>query len=109
MKNFRQEGNIWDYTNGSGSTIASGTGVVINTVVGFAVSDIPDGETGAVRVQGVVKTLAPTGEDIAQGVVLNFDATNQEFQLAAGDLAACGVAASDSGNGSTEVWVQINL
>ena len=108
MKNFRQEGWTMDYANASGSTIVSGQGIVINTLVGFAVSDIADGTTGAVRVDGVVSTLSPTAEDIAQGVVLNFDATNQEFQLAAGDLDGCGVAFSDSGVGSTEVWVKIN-
>jgi len=97
-----------DYANASGSEIAAGQGIVINTLVGFAVSNIPDGTTGAVRVDGVVKTLAPTGEDIAQGVVLNFDATAQEFQLAVGDLANAGVAFSDSGIGSTEVYVKIN-
>ncbi len=108
MRNYRQPGHVWDYTNSSGSTIAAGTGVIIGTVVGFAVDDIADGETGAVIVRGVIETAKPSAETIGQGVSVNFDATNQEFQLAAGDLANAGTAAMPAASGETIVWVDIN-
>lgn len=108
MKSFIQHGDIWDYANASGSTIPAGTGVVINTVVGVAVSDIPNGAVGAVRVKGVVAFANPTAEVVAQGVALNFDATAQEMQLAAGDLANAGVAVTAAGSGVTVVWVSLN-
>ncbi len=108
MKIYRHEGNIWDYPNASGSTIVAGQGVVIGTVVGIAVSDIADGETGAVRVKGVVEFAKPSGENISQGVALNFDETNQEFQLAAGDLTGAGTASMAAGSGTTTVMVALN-
>lgn len=106
MKTYIHEGNIWDHT--PASALTSGQGVVINTVVGVAVNDIAANETGAVRVQGVVQFACPSAEDIQQGALLNFDATNQEFQLAAGDLAGAGVASNDAGPGTTVVWVSLN-
>ena len=108
MKTFIQQGDVWDYANASGSTIAAGTGVIINTVLGVAVSDIPDGAVGAVRVKGVVQFANPTAEVVAQGVSLNFDETAQEMQLAAGDLANAGVAMNDAGSGVTVVWASLN-
>lgn len=108
MQTYIQQGDIWDYANTSGSTITAGTGVVINTVVGVAVSDIPDGTTGAVRVKGVVQFANPTAEVVAQGVALNFDATAQEMQLAVGDLAGAGTAVTAAGDGVTVVWVSLN-
>ncbi len=108
MRNYRSEGKIWNYTNGGGSTITSGTGVVINTVVGVAVTDIAVGETGAVRVDGEFEFACPTAEDIGQGVALNFDAAAQEFQLAAGDLAGAGTSTVAAGVGVTKVTVVLN-
>lgn len=108
MKIYRQSGDIANYTNSTGSTIAAGTGIIINERVAFAIDDIEDGEVGAVRVRGVVETAKPSAEDIGQFVTLNWDATAQEFQLAAGDLAACGVAHEPAGAGATTVLVDIN-
>ncbi|MDJ0792472.1 MAG: DUF2190 family protein [Acidimicrobiia bacterium] len=106
MKTYRHEGNIWDHT--PGTALTSDQGVIIGTVVGIAVSDIAANEKGAVRVKGVVEFAKPSAETITQGATLNFDETNQEFQLAAGDLAGAGVATADAGAGETTVWVALN-
>ncbi len=103
---YRHEGNIWDYT--PGTAVVSGQGIIIGTVVGVAIDDTAANELGAVRVQGVVEFAKPTAEAITQGALLNFDQTNQEFQLAACDLAGAGVATSDAGAGTTTVWVSLN-
>ena len=106
MKTYRHEGNIWDHT--PTSAVVSDQGIIIGTVVGIAVNDIAANATGAVRVQGVVEFAKPSAEDITQGATLNFDETNQEFQLAAGDLAGAGVAAAPAGAGVTTVYVSLN-
>ncbi len=103
---YRHEGNIWDHT--PAGAVVSGQGIIIGTVVGVAVNDIAANETGAVRVQGVVEFAKPSAEAITQGATLNFDETNQEFQLAAGDLAGAGVATANAGSGETTVWVSLN-
>lgn len=106
MKTYRHEGNIWDHT--PGADVSSDQGVIIGTVVGIAVNDIKSGEMGSVRVKGVVEFAKPSAETITQGATLNFDETNQEFQLAAGDLAGAGVAAAPAASGETTVYVALN-
>lgn len=57
MKNFVDNGTTINYTNGGGSTIASGTLVKAGNTLGWAIADIPAGATGALRITG--KGTAP--------------------------------------------------
>lgn len=62
---FRQRGDVLDYANSSGSDIASGDVVVIvsgtNGWCGVASTDIADGTTGSVAVEGVFELAKATG------------------------------------------------
>jgi len=52
-KNYVQPGQVIDYTNGSGSSITSGTVIKMGNILGVAVADIADGEQGSVAIEGV--------------------------------------------------------
>lgn len=53
MKNTVSNGNVIEYTNGTGSLIHSGDVVPMGKLCGVAVTDIADGATGAVAVEGI--------------------------------------------------------
>ena len=63
MKNIISDGNIIDFTNSTGSKIDSGDVVVIGKFCGVAVADIPNGETGAVSIEGVFDLPKKTSTD----------------------------------------------
>lgn len=65
MNTYQHAGLRVPYTNSSGSTIASGTLVVLRSgtsgICGVTVADIANGETGQVSVAGVHALTAATG------------------------------------------------
>lgn len=67
MKNFIQKGEVVNYTNSTGSDIDSGAVVVIGKLLGIAVTDIADTETGAVKLEGVYELAKTTSLIITQG------------------------------------------
>jgi predicted RecA/RadA family phage recombinase len=71
--NKYSEGKVLDYTNASGVDIASGDTVLIGTLLGVALVNIPDGETGSVAIEGVFEIRKATGA-ITQGANLYWDA-----------------------------------
>lgn len=97
---FRQAGRILTHENGSGSDIDVDDVVVIGDSVGVALVDIPDGEKGAVSVEGVHQLAKVTGTAWNQGDVLSWDASEAAFGKgitpAAGDVIGCAIAAADA-------------
>lgn len=74
MKNAVQDGNVIEYTNGTGAKILSGAVVVIGKFCGVAVTDIDNGATGAVAVEGVFDLpKKTTGDTVAVGDALAYD------------------------------------
>lgn len=74
MKNYIQEGNVIEYTNGTGSDISSGDVVPIGKFCGVAVVDIPNGATGAVSIEGVFDLTKKTSTDtMAVGDAIGYD------------------------------------
>lgn len=106
MKNFIQLGDVLDYT--AAQSVASGVLVVIGARVGIAVANIPAGETGPVRVKGVVE-LAKLGTDTPeQGALLYWDAANSRLTTTEGGNVLAGYAAQAAGAGVTTVWLHLN-
>lgn len=106
MKNFVQIGDVLDYT--AGSAVAAGAVVVMGVRVGIAVNAIAAGDTGPVRVKGVVE-LAKLGTDTpAQGALLYWDNTNSRLTTTASGNTLAGYAARAAGNGTTTVWLHLN-
>lgn len=66
------------YTNGSGSTIESGTPVRVGKIWGVAHADIADGESGVLQLGGdFTFTKATTADTWSQGDPLTFDADGE--------------------------------
>ncbi len=106
MKNFIQLGDVLDHT--PAGAVTSGAVVVIGVRVGIAVANIAAGETGALRVKGVVE-LAKLGTDVvAQGALLYWDATNSRLTTTASGNVLAGYAAKPAGNGVSTVWLHLN-
>lgn len=105
-------GNVIDFTNGSGSTITSGSPVVVGSLLGVAIADIADGETGAVDLDGVYVLPKASAAVFAQGAPVNFDISEGEFIATAGttgDLIGGSVAFEAKGATTTTVAVRLNV
>ncbi len=94
--NYHQHGQTVDWTNGTGSNVASGDPVVIGTQLGVAITDIANGESGTVAMEGVFSIPKATGSAINQGTAVDFDVSegnaNGSLTPATGDLTGCGIA-----------------
>jgi len=72
-QNHIQKGDIIDYTNGGNADIASGQVVVINTLIGVALVDIPEDATGSVAIAEVFE-VPKAAVEFGQGVIAYWDA-----------------------------------
>ena len=107
-KNYVQEGDVIDHVNASGSTITSGTAVLIGARLGVALADIANGATGSVQVEGVF-TVAKLGTDVvAAGALLYWDNTNKRLTTTASGNTLSGFAVAAAGSGVTTVNIKIN-
>ena len=107
-KNYVQEGDVIDYVNASGSTITSGTAVLIGARLGVALADIANGATGSVQVEGVF-TVPKLGTDVvAAGALLYWDNTNKRLTTTASGNTLSGFAVGAAGSGVTAVNIKIN-
>lgn len=106
MKNKIQPGHVLDYTNGTGAAILAGTLVVFGVLFGVAVADIPDGETGAVDLEGVFEFPKASGA-ITQGAKVYYDATAKNVTTTAASNIAIGGCAEAVLTGALTVKVRL--
>lgn len=94
-KNYVQEGNVIDWTNG-GTAVSSGDVVVVGSngdaVLGVALVDIANGASGAVAIEGVFDLPKVDAAVIAVGEYVTWDASAGKFDdnaavAAAGDVS----------------------
>lgn len=98
MDNYVDDGTTVNYTNSTGSAIASGDIVVMSHSLGVALADIANGSTGAVQVAGKVTAPKVSAAVFAVGEKLVYDITAGAFDdsaatPAAGDVTGAAVAA----------------
>lgn len=114
-KNYIQYGDIIDFTNG-GSAISSGDVVVIGSngdaLLGIALTDIGNGETGSVALEGVFEVPKVSAAVIAQGEYVIWDASAGAFDdnaatPATGDVSDGAIAWKAAGNGATTLQVKL--
>lgn len=114
MKNFVSEGNTIEYTNAGGTTIASGTLVATGHVLGWAIADIPAGETGTLRITGEGTAPKVSGAVFAVGEKLVFDVSanagagafdDSAATPASGDLTGAAIASVAGADGQTTATV----
>jgi predicted RecA/RadA family phage recombinase len=108
--NYQQPGKVIDYT--AGADITSGSVVKIGQILGVALADIANGETGPVQIEGVFEVPKVTAAVIAQGESLTWDVSASKFDdnlatPATGDVTgAPAVAFEAAGNGVTTLAVK---
>jgi len=107
MINYIADGETIDYT--AGADISSGDLVVVGTLVGVAVDDIDSGDTGVVRIAGVVEVDKEASLDVSQGDALYCDATSGELDKTETAQTYAGRAYADSGTSATTVKVILNV
>lgn len=71
-QNFRESGELLDYTVGAGETITSGQVVVKGGIVGVALHDGVEGNTVVIKTNGVFELPKPVGA-INLGDALHID------------------------------------
>ncbi|WP_417511429.1 DUF2190 family protein [Methylophaga sp.] len=115
-KNFKQVGDVLDYTNGTGSAIASGSVVILgaaDATVGIALVDIADGESGAVQIDnGVFEVPKVSAAVFKQGESLIWDKSAGKFDdnqatPATGDVSGGVIAAADGAASETTCLIRL--
>ena len=103
---YVQDGKVLDYT--AGADIASGDLVVMGEVVGVALADIADTETGSVAVECVFDLTCLGTDVIAIGDVVYWDAGNSRITTTASTHKCAGFAAAASPDAQTTCRVKLN-
>lgn len=111
---YIQDGEVLDYANASGSTITSGTPVVMGNIIGVALADIANGATGSVAVEGVFNLPKVTGSAWTIGSKLLWDSSAGKFDVgtatpATGDVSVCCVAGGAAASAATTGPVKLNV
>ena len=78
-KNYVQEGDVINWTNGTGSAVDAGAVVVIGQTLGVALVGIAAGAVGAVALEGVFTLPKVSGAVIAAGESLVWDVSAGKF------------------------------
>lgn len=111
--NYQQPGEVLDFVNATGAAVASGAVVPVGNILGVALTDIADGATGSVQIQGVFVCPKVSGAVIAQGESLVWDVSASAFDDSAatpatGDVSgAPAIAFESAGNGVTTLAVRL--
>lgn len=111
-KTYVQPGKVISWTNG-GSAVSSGDVVVIGQIIGVALVDIANGDSGSVAIDGVYTVPKVSGAVIAQGEAMSWDASAVAFDdnaasPATGDVTGPpAVAMEAAGNGVTSMAVKL--
>lgn len=114
MKNYVDNATTVNYTNGGGTTIASGTLIKMGHILGVVLADIAAGATGAVQVAGKVTAPKVSAAVFAVGEKLVFDVSansgagafdDSSATPAAGDITGAAVAAVAGANTETTCTV----
>jgi predicted RecA/RadA family phage recombinase len=111
--NFKTDGDVITWTNGTGSAVASGDVVVIGKLMGIAAVDIANGASGSVYLEGVFTVPKVSAAVIVQGENIIWDASAGKFDdnaasPATGDVSNCVVAWEAAGNGVTSILAHFN-
>ncbi len=105
-----QPGKVIDYT--AGADITSGSVVRIGQILGVALTDIANGATGPVQIEGVFEVPKVTAAVFAQGESLTWDSSVGKFDdnlavAASGDITGAAAVSFKAGlNNETTCWVR---
>lgn len=110
MKNAIDSGEKLLYTNGGGTTIPAGRLIKSGHTLGWAITDIAPGATGALRITGSGTAPKVSGAEFAAGEKLVFDVSansglgafdDSAAIPASGDITGGAIARTAGSNGQT--------
>lgn len=104
---YVQAGKVLDFPN-TGTAIASGAGVLIGTLLGVALTNIPANTTGSVQICGVFTLPKLPADAIAQGALVYWDAANARLTTTSAGNTLAGVAAAAAAATTTSVNCLLN-
>lgn len=102
---FVSEGKVLRYT--TTPAVARGDVVVIGSLVGVALEDIPAGGTGAVAISGIFE-VPKAAVAVTQGAKLYCILVSKIFTTAATDNVFAGYAAEDAATGDATVRILLH-
>jgi len=105
---FVQRGEVLNYTNGGGSTIAGGTPVLVGKRLGIALADIAVGAVGALQMCGVFTVAKLSSDTPSQGDLLYWDAGNNRLTTTASGNTLAGYCWTTPAASATTVDININ-
>lgn len=107
MENYVDDGTTVNFTNGTGSAIASGTLIKMSHTLGVTQVDIAVGATGAVKIKGKVTAPKVAAAVFVVGEKLVFD-VSANGGVGAFDDSAAVAAAGDITGGATAAVAGLN-
>lgn len=110
--NYVSDGNVIQWTNGTGSAVSSGDVVATGHTLGVALVDIANGASGSVAVEGVFTAPKVSAAVFVQGEKLIWDASAGAFDdsaatPASGDITGGAVAWIAGANAETTCTVKL--
>lgn len=106
--NYRYNGESIPWTNATGALVTGGSVVVLVGIIGVAVGDIPDGESGELALEEVWELPKKAGDVCEIGTPLYYDAANHYLTTTVTAVAA-GVAVRDAAGTDATVWTKVNV
>jgi predicted RecA/RadA family phage recombinase len=116
--NYVSEGEVWQWTNNTGASVASGQMVKMSHTLGVAMQTIANGATGSVQVEGVFSAIPKvSGAVFVQGEKLVWDVSangglgafdDSAATPASGDLTGAATAHVAGSDGQTTCTVYIS-
>lgn len=107
MNNYKQPGQIMEYSN-SGSAISSGDPVVIGNRIGVAITDIAaTSGVGSVQMEGVFELDKDGDESFTQGDALFFDSSDSTLTKTATGNKWAGYAFEAAAEAATKCRVKL--
>jgi predicted RecA/RadA family phage recombinase len=112
--NYVNSGETINYVNSSGSAILSGAVVIVGNLIGIALVDIANGESGVVALDGVFTVPKVSAAVIGQGESVIFDLSALAFDdnaatPATGDVSGCCIAVDGAGAGVLTLDIKLNV
>lgn len=106
-KTFLQDGDVLPLTAPTGG-VSSGDGVLIANVFGVALTDAAEGASVAIRTTGVWTLPKTSGDALAEGALVSWNATTGEVTLPGPGHYPIGVATASAGAGVSSVSVRLD-
>ncbi|MEI7608520.1 MAG: DUF2190 family protein [Rhodospirillaceae bacterium] len=106
MKNYVQDGALLTVT--APATVTSGSGVIVGSIFGVAVTSASSGAAVTIQTEGVFDLAKKTTAVFAAGDKVSFDNTNGWADVPGTGFYPIGAATEAAGNGATVVRVKLN-